>query len=144
MSESLANNETVAKIVEVVDEYKDHPAVVNVLEKVRGKLLEKAQKLEDEHSLFMVLRVTMEAIEVEKIKDMNKRQIAETILKELINEAEMSDDKKEICVNLVNCGAIGDTINLVVSATKGELELNKKTRKNLLSCLGKCISSANN
>lgn len=144
MSKSLANNETVAKIVEVVDEYKDHPAVINVLEKVKGKLLEKAEKLEDEHSLFMVLRVTMEAIELEKIKDMNKKQIAETILKELVNESEMSDEKKQICLNLINSGAIGDTINLVVSATKGELELNKKTKKKLLKCLGKCITSANN
>ena len=74
----------------------------------------------------------MECIEVEDIAGMDKKQLAESIVRKLIKESEMSDEKRKICLDLVNAGTLGDTIDLVVSATKGELALNKKTRKKLL------------
>ncbi len=114
-----------------------------LLAKVRSTLIEKAENLEDEHSLFKVLKVVMESIEIEEIHEISKKELAESVLKELVKESQMSDEKKQICLNLINAGTIGDTMDLVVSATKGELAINKKTKRRLLACLGKCISSVN-
>ena len=141
--ESSEEANAVNVILEAVNEHKEHPLVKAVMEKVKSTLVEKAEKLEDEHSLFKVLKIVMESIEIEEIQDMSKKELAESVLKALVKESEMSDEKKEICERLINSGTIGDTMDLVVAATKGELAINKKTKKRLLACLGKCISSIN-
>jgi len=130
-------------ILEAVNNHKDHPLVKAVLEKVRMTLHEKAERFEDEHSLFKVLKVVMESIETEKMQEMSKKRLAESVIKALVKESEMSDERKKICLDLVDSGTIGDTIDLVIAATKGELAINKKTRKRILACLGKCINSSN-
>lgn len=130
-------------ILAAVNDHKDHPLVKAVLEKIRLILLERSEKLEDEHSLFKVLKVVMESIETEEIYEMSKKELAESVIKALIKESIMSDEKKKICLNLVDSGTIGDTMDLVVAATKGELAINKKTRRRVLACLGKCINSVN-
>lgn len=127
-------------IIEAVNDHKEHPLVKAVLEKVKSTLVE---KLEDEHSLFKVLKVVMESIEIEEMQDMSKKELAESVLKSLVEESEMSDEKKKICLDLVDSGTIGDTMELVVAATKGELAINKKTKRKVLACLGKCIRSVN-
>ena len=38
----------------------------------------------------------MESIEIEEIQDMSKKELAESVLKALVKESEMSDEKKEI------------------------------------------------
>ena len=141
--ESSEEANAVNVILEAVNEHKEHPLVKAVMEKVKSTLVEKAEKLEDEHSLFKVLKIVMESIEIEEIQDMSKKELAESVLKALVKESEMSDEKKEICERLIDSGTIGDTMDLVVAATKGELAINKKTKKRLLACLGKCISSIN-
>ena len=130
-------------IIEAVNDYKEHPLVKAVLEKVKSTLVEKAEKLEDEHSLFKVLKVVMESIEIEEMQELSKKELAESVLKALVEESGMSGEKKKICLDLVDSGTIGDTMELVVAATKGELAINKKTKKRVLACLGKCIRSAN-
>ena len=130
-------------IIEAVNDHKEHPLVKAILEKVKSTLVEKAEKLEDEHSLFKVLKVVMESIEIEEMQELSKKELAESVLKSLVEESEMSDEKKKVCLDLVDSGTIGDTMELVVAATKGELAINKKTKKRVLACLGKCIRSAN-
>ena len=44
-------------ILAAVNDHKDHPLVKAVLEKIRLILLERSEKLEDDHSLFKVLKV---------------------------------------------------------------------------------------
>lgn len=141
--ESSEEVNAVNVILEAVNEHKEHPLVKAVMEKVKSTLVEKAEKLEDEHSLFKVLKIVMESIEIEEIQDISKKELAESVLKALVKESEMSDERKEICERLIESGTIGDTMDLVVAATKGELAINKKTKKRLLACLGKCISSIN-
>ena len=130
-------------IIEAVNDHKEHPLVKAVLEKVKSTLVEKAEKLEDEHSLFKVLKVVMESIEIEEMQELGKKELAESVLKALVEESGMSSEKKKICLDLVVSGTIGDTMELVVAATKGELAINKKTKRRVLACLGKCIRSAN-
>lgn len=130
-------------IIEAVNDHKEHPLVKAVLKKVKSTLVEKAEKLEDEHSLFKVLKVVMESIEIEEMQELSKKELAESVLKALVEESGMSGEKKKICLDLVDSGTIGDTMELVVAATKGELAINKKTKKRVLACLGKCIRSAN-
>lgn len=127
-------------IIEAVNDHKEHPLVKAVLEKVKSTLVE---KLEDEHSLFKVLKVVMESIEIEEMQELSKKELAESVLKSLVEESEMSDEKKKVCLDLVDSGTIGDTMELVVAATKGELAINKKTKMKVLACLGKCIRSVN-
>lgn len=130
-------------IIEAVNHHKEHPLVKAVLEKVKSTLVEKAEKLEDEHSLFKVLKVVMESIEIEEMQELSKKELAESVLKSLVEESEMSDEKKKVCLDLIDSGTIGDTMELVVAATKGELAINKKTKRKVLACLGKCIRSVN-
>ena len=49
--ESSEEANAVNVILEAVNEHKEHPLVKAVMEKVKSTLVEKAEKLEDEHSL---------------------------------------------------------------------------------------------
>jgi len=128
--------DTINIIMKAIDEHKDHSLVNSILEKVRATL---AEKLENNHSLFRVLKHVMESVEIEEIQDMNKKELVESVMKALVEESDMSDEEKNICLVLIVSGTMGDTIDLVVSATRGEFAINKKTKKRLLSCIGKCI-----
>ena len=131
--------DTINIIIKAIDEHKDHSLVKSILEKVKGTLAKKAEKLENEHSLFKFLKTLMEAVEIEDVQDANKKDIVESVLRSLVEESEMDDDKKNICLTLIDSGAVGDTIDIIVAATKGELDINKKTKKRLVACFGNCI-----
>jgi hypothetical protein len=117
-----------------------HLVVADIAHQVKEAMVEKMREIEDEHSLLYVLRVTMECIEVHDVAGFNKKDLAISVTKKLIEESELDDEKKQFCIKLIDSGVIEDTLDLVISATKGELSINKKTTRMVIKQLLKCLS----
>jgi hypothetical protein len=89
----------------------------------------------DEHFFYMLLRKVMEYVDKKKKVDgSEKKYIVEVVLKHFVN-ALKNDTRKEQLNTLLESGIISETIELVIYASKGKMQLNMKGLKKLFTCL---------
>ena len=74
-------------------------------------------------TVMQVLRLAMEAVEGAPIKGEDQKALAINIIMELASN--MPDEHKFLIKSLVDGGLINDTIELIVDATRGKLNINK-------------------
>lgn len=113
-------SQVVKRSVIVLPDSVDAPAFHGVLGRVKG-LLE--SKLDTEGELFSTLRIIMQEIKKAGVHG-NKKELAENVLRQLILDADLDDAKENLLLNLVETGVVGNTIEMVVSASRGEMDLN--------------------
>ena len=90
-------------------------------------------------SSLKVLSTIMESVETLKLDTpVNKKESVLTIFKIIVSESTIDNDIKEDVLKMIENGTLSATIDLVVSATKGELGLNKQTKRRILSCHKLC------
>lgn len=109
--------------------------VEKIFLKVKLGMVSVAMKFESKGTLFVLLRIVMEEIELENLKGCMQKQLAEAVMVKLVHESSMGDVEKEICEKIITEGLLGDSIDVIIAATKGDFKINKKTQKKLLSCL---------
>ena len=90
-------------------------------------------------TLSLVIRYTMEAIEKTPVKGPAQMDFALRVISDLINELPESDEKNFLRQTM-DSGGIRDTIELVVQATKGEIDVNLVVSTVTTHCLGPCIN----
>lgn len=76
------------------------------------------------NTLSVIIKFVMESVEETPIKGVKQKEYALKLLKSLIDEYAYGDDK-EFLVIAIESGSIADTIDLIASAAKGELNVNK-------------------
>ena len=76
-------------------------------------------------NLITILQYILEIVELTKAKGPQKKTLAITLLKYTIDKAEISVNEKDNCYILINNGTIANTIDLVISASKKKIKLNK-------------------
>jgi hypothetical protein len=86
-------------------------------------------------TLHILIKYVMEAAEQSPLKGKDQKQFALRLIKELIDNMSDSNTEKYVLLNLYESESISNTIELVVSASKGELNLNK-----VGSCIWSCIT----
>ncbi len=86
-------------------------------------------------TLHILIKYVMEAAEQSPLKGKDQKQFALRLIKELIDNMPDSNSEKFVLLNLYESESISNTIELVVSASKGELNLNK-----VGSCIWSCIA----
>lgn len=79
-------------------------------------------------TVMQVLRIAMEAVEGSPIKGEEQKELAVKIILELAENADLPDEHKFLIKSIAEGGLINDTIDLVIEATKGELDINKATK----------------
>ena len=89
-------------------------------------------------TLTLVIKYTMEAVEKTPIKGAAQMDFALRIIDDLIKELPDSDETVFLRQTMDN-GGIKDTIELVIQATKGEINVNKVTEVAAKNCLQPCI-----
>ena len=110
------------------------------VESVLGKLGD--IKISNKKELFAVLVKIMEIIE--KYEDAKtgteKKELAISVLKDLIKSAPISEDDKALLEALINDETVSDTIDVIVKVAKGEFEISRKAvKRGIKSCLLSCI-----
>ena len=58
------------------------------------------------------------------ILDLLVKKLASKIIRKIIVDAPISDEKEKLCLDMVDEGIVENVIDLVVSASKGELNIN--------------------
>tara|TARA_B110000014_G_C19979401_1_gene507122 strand:+ start:514 stop:945 length:432 start_codon:yes stop_codon:yes gene_type:complete len=89
-------------------------------------------------TLTLVIKYTMEAIEKTPTKGPAQLNFALRIISDLINELPESEERAFLRQTMDN-GGVKDTIELVVQATRGEINVNQITEIAAKNCLGPCV-----
>jgi predicted ATP-dependent protease len=103
------------------------------------KLKEKTQNIEiNAKTIINVVRFAMEIVEVTTLKGKEQKELVEKLVRQIIKDAPITDGKEEALLYMVDEGIIGDITELVVSASKGELNVNAVIEVSKICCLGFC------
>ena len=94
-------------------------------------------------SLILVVKYAMEVVEMVDMKGTEQREFALRLIRRVINDADLNDDDETLCLDMLNSGAVGQTIDLVVDATNGQLNVNSAVRL-AESCCFTFLSSRKN
>lgn len=100
------------------------PIVNDVFEQLKKQLLQKNLKVFPS-TIMVVVREAMELVETTALKGIQQKELVNELLLRLVEEAtHLVETQRELCLELVNTGIINETIELVVDATKGKLNVN--------------------
>lgn len=86
-------------------------------------------------NITLIIKLAMEIVEASALKGDEQKKLVEKILKKIIVEAPITDDKEKLLLNMIEEGIVGDVIDLVVSATKGEININVVEKAAVGCCL---------
>lgn len=89
-------------------------------------------------TLSIVIKYTMEAVEKTHTKGPAQMDFAVRVIGDLIGELPNSDEKAFLSQTLDN-GGIKNTIELIVQATRGEINVNQVVEVAGKSCIQPCI-----
>jgi hypothetical protein len=89
-------------------------------------------------TLSLVIKYTMEAVEKTPTKGPAQMDFALRVIGDLIEELPSSDEKGFLNQTLDN-GGIKNTIDLVIQATRGDINVNQVAEVAAKSCLQPCI-----
>jgi len=71
-----------------------------------------------------IVKIAMEIVEATKLKGPAQKVLVEKIVRKIVTESPLDEAKKSIVIAMLDEGIVGDVIDLVVSATKGEVNIN--------------------
>jgi len=75
-------------------------------------------------TLMIILEYVLDIVEnVEGIKGNKKKTLAILLITKVVENAKLDEDDKKLCMAMIDNGVIGDTIDLVVNAHNGKLDL---------------------
>ena len=86
-------------------------------------------------TITQIVKIAMEIVEATKLKGKEQKALVERIVKKIVTDAPLDESKKSIVISMLDEGIVGDVIDLVVSATKGELDINSVEKVATGCCL---------
>jgi len=86
-------------------------------------------------NITSILRIAMEIVETTKVKGAAQKTLVEKVVRQIIVDAPISDDKEKLLLDMCDEGILGSTIDMVVAASKGELDLNAAAKVATGCCL---------
>jgi len=118
-----------------------------VLRQVQDMMKAKGVEVNDQSSLVKIMRIAMECVELirdERVKGSEKKNIVLKILAFLVEKSSLDKDKKNLLRSIIGGGSLETTIDIIIDASKGQFELNRKTKRKLLLCMSECLTGASN
>ena len=95
-----------------------------VVEKVRVEMGKRNISI-SKSTIIGIMRITMEVIENEPVKGKTQKELAISVVGDIVDNSSMDDESKRICRIIIDTGVLSDTIDTVVDATRGKLNINK-------------------
>lgn len=92
----------------------------------------------DEQIMFQLIKSTMELVESHaSLSGKEKKELVVEVVRQVVLRKPMDEKLRDTCLNTLSGSAIREFINLVVAASKGELEINKvhEKRKSCQTCV---------
>jgi hypothetical protein len=121
-------------------------AVLNlVLTQVQSVMRVKGLTIVNQNDIFKIVPLVMEVIETikrEKKSGNSKKEIALEVIVMLVQHSSINEVKRNFLFEIIDNGSVSTTIDLLVDASRGNLEINRKTGRKLIKCLGSCFTTA--
>ncbi len=133
--------EVIDQALEIVGE-KAKVASDKVFEALKDKMKEHGVK---KSTLALLVKFTIEAVEETPIKGKHQKDYALRLIEALIEELAEGEEKEYLMI-AIESGSVGDTIDLIISASRGELNVNQVVEVATTSCLSgllMCMSKKN-
>ena len=86
-------------------------------------------------TITQIIKIAMEIVEATKLKGKEQKALVERIVRKIVTDSPLEESKKSIVISMLDEGIVGDVIDLVVSATKGELDINSVEKVATGCCL---------
>ena len=101
---------------------------INIVEEIQATVISVLGQLKDDGDIFHYLKVIIENVERENLKGDKKKELAIRILEDVIKTSSLDDAKKTYCLSLIVHGVVGSSIDLIISAASGDLEVNMNVK----------------
>lgn len=75
-------------------------------------------------NITSIIKLGMEIAEASELKGRSQTTLVTKIVRKVINDAPISADQQQSLLAMIDNGIVADVITLVVSASKGELNIN--------------------
>ena len=75
-------------------------------------------------NIICVLRFAMEVVETTQLKGDAQKEMVVNLVRKVVEVAPISDEKEKLLLDMIDNGILSNTIELVVSASKGEVDVN--------------------
>ena len=98
-------------------------------------------------SIMLILQYAMETVELTTLKGEAKKDAVVDLVRNVVVDAPIDSKVESILLEMIDDGIIKHTIDIVVSASRGKLNLNGVTSAGQIVCsnigphIGKCITS---
>jgi hypothetical protein len=100
----------------------------NLYERLLGRIKDELPDIKLDHKvIFKILKILLEIIDVYEMTGDEKKQLVLKMLRKYVDESNMSDDEKELCNSLITDGTLSETINIIIAAARGELDIKETT-----------------
>ena len=87
-------------------------------------------------TITTVVKFSMEIVEMTQLKGAEQKKMVEKLVRKVVEDAPISDEKEKFLLDMVDEGVVGDIIEMVVSASKGEMNLNSVADVGKTCCMG--------
>lgn len=110
-------------------------------EQIKVNLDETVLVLSDQASLFVILKYVIECLETHsEFKGEDKTYVAEKVLRKFVEEMQgLTIETRDMFFMMIDSGAVRETVHLVIDASKGNINVNKR-HNYFMKCLG-CLFS---
>lgn len=120
----IEENIKASSVTEAIEELVNNDLKTQLLEQLRTQLAQHEINL-DTNTAVKCIRFSMEVVEMSELKGNAQKDMAIRLVKSLLDDAPLNDSKKIIIQSLLDEDILGDTIDLIVDATKGNLNINQ-------------------
>ena len=98
-------------------------------------------------SIILALKCAMEVVELTTLSGTKKKAAVIEMVRQAVVDAAMDEHTEAILLEIINDGVMSHTIDVIVSATRGELSLSGVMKRAfqpkcvslLLACFAKCV-----
>tara|TARA_B100000085_G_C18424829_1_gene464268 strand:+ start:257 stop:664 length:408 start_codon:yes stop_codon:yes gene_type:complete len=87
-------------------------------------------------TITSVITMAMELVEASQVKGEEQKRLVTEVVRKIVVDAPISDDKEKLLLDMIDQGVVGNVIELVVSATKGEINVNAAKKAAAGCCWG--------
>lgn len=91
------------------------------LQELKGRIVDKEVNAA---TLMIILRVSMEIVEATRLKGANQKELAKRLIRQVVVDAPIADEREKLLLDMIDQNVIENTIDLIVAATRGELDIN--------------------
>jgi len=86
-------------------------------------------------TITTVIRMSMELAEASALQGEEQKILVEKLVRKVVKDAPITDEKEKLLLDMIDEGIVGNVIDLVISASRGEVNINAVKKAAAGCCL---------